>query len=73
MQEMNGSNQWFYEEKGERKAVDEQQMVSLIHLGELTYGSMILNIAPSLFAEEHDTSRFKGWVTRFVTHTRLNH
>ncbi|NWB89320.1 DUF4339 domain-containing protein [Pseudomonas gingeri] len=41
MQEMNGSDQWFCEEKGERRGVDTQRMVSLIHLGKLIYGRMI--------------------------------
>lgn len=32
MSEMKGSEQWLYEEQGERKGIDEQQIVSLIHL-----------------------------------------
>ena len=41
MPEMKGSDQWFYEEKGERQAIDEQKIVTFIRSGKLTYGSLV--------------------------------
>lgn len=42
MQETAAGQQWFYEDKGERKGpVDEPVIVGLIHSGVLTYGSVV--------------------------------
>ncbi|WP_191486375.1 GYF domain-containing protein [Pseudomonas sp. FEN] len=41
MPEATSSEQWFYEEKGQRQAANEQQIVALIRSGKLTYGSLI--------------------------------
>ncbi|NWB84344.1 GYF domain-containing protein [Pseudomonas gingeri] len=41
MPEATSSEQWFYEEKGQRQVANEQQIVALIRSGKLTYGSLI--------------------------------
>lgn len=41
MPEATSSEQWFYEEKGQRQAANGQQIIDLIRSGKLTYGSLI--------------------------------